>query len=121
MTGRLNENPDAFRAPDRHAGRCRRAMGAKAKSGYSARSAYRELSHAAGAKATDDDQAFCLFPRFQLEKAPNDQRELLREFLDRTLDNSGRLWITVAEQAIKLLLGDFLVDLVSLGVYSGLR
>jgi len=83
------------------------------------RSAYRELSHAAGAKAAADDQAFSLFPRFQLEKAPNDQRELLREFLDRTLDNSGCLWITVAEQAIKLLLGDFLVDLVSLGVYSG--
>ena len=72
------------------------------------------------AKASAHHDAFGIAPRLELEEAPDDERELLGEVLDRPLHDAGRLGITLDEQRVELLLADILGGLVAEGIAAGL-
>src|ERR1041384_5878786 len=64
------------------------------------------LADAALAKPAAAPDAFGVLPLFQLQEAPDHRHELLRELLDRTLNETGRLGVALGEHLIELLLAD---------------
>ena len=84
------------------------------------RAADGELADPAGAEAAADHDPFGVAPGLELEKAPDDEGELLRKILDRALQDAGRLRIAFDQQRVELLLADVLARLVAEGVVSGL-
>ncbi len=62
------------------------------------RAADGELADAAPAEAAAHDDAFGVAPGLELEEAADDERELLREILDRALQDPGRLRIALGQQ-----------------------
>src|SRR5262249_55464019 len=79
-----------------------------------------ELAVAAVAKAAAYDDAFGIAPSLELEETANDERELLREVLDRALQDTGSLRIAFGEQRIQRLLAQLLGRLVAERVFAGL-
>ena len=65
-----------------------------------------QLADAAAAKAAADHHARCVLPAFELEKAPQHDRQFLRKQFDRALDDAGNLRVAAGQQRIKLLFGD---------------
>ena len=65
-----------------------------------------EFADAAAAKAAADHHARCVLPAFELEKAPQYDRQFLRKRFDRALDDAGNLGVAAGEQRIELLFGD---------------
>src|SRR5262245_10147513 len=71
-----------------------------------------ELAVAAVTKAAAHDDPFRVAPSLELEETANDERQLLREVLDRPLQDPGRLRIAFGEQRIERLLAQLLARLV---------
>ncbi len=60
-----------------------------------------ELTHATGTKAAAHDDTFGIAPGLELEETADDECELLREILDRPLQNTGRFRIALDEQRVR--------------------
>ena len=64
----------------------------------------RELADAALAQAAADHDALGVVPALQAQEAADHGRELLGEFLDRAVDDAGRLRVALDEELVELLL-----------------
>jgi hypothetical protein len=73
----------------------------------------RHLPYPALTETSAHRDAFRIPPVFELEKLSDDQRELLREFLDRALHDACRLRIAVGEQRVEIPFAEFLGRLVA--------
>ena len=72
------------------------------------------------AEAAANHDPFGIAPGLELEVAPDDERKLLREILDRALHDAGRFGIALGQQCVELLLADLLGRLVAEGIVAGL-
>ena len=81
----------------------------------------RQLADTAGAEAAADHDALGVAPGLRLEEAADDERQLLREILDRALHDGRRLEVALGEQRIELLLADLVARLVAERVVARLR
>ena len=85
-----------------------------------ARTPDHQLADPARPEAAADHDALGVLPAFQLEEAPDHQRQLLREILDRAMQNAGSLGVALAEQFVELLLGQILARRLAERVVAGL-
>ena len=60
------------------------------------------------------------FQPLSLEEAADDQRQLLREILDRALHDAGGFGIALGQQVVERLLGDLVARLVAERIVAGL-
>src|ERR1051325_6097727 len=77
-----------------------------------------ELAEAAGAEAAADDDTLGLLPGLHLEETPRDVGELLREVLDRAVDDRRRLGVVADEHVVEHLLADVLGWLLAERVFA---
>ncbi len=79
-----------------------------------------DLAHPGGAEAAAHDNPFGIAPGLELEKAADDEGQLLREVLDCALHDAGSLWVALGEQRIEFLPADVLAGLVAERIAAGL-
>ncbi len=79
-----------------------------------------QFADAAGAEAAADHDPLGVLPALELEEAADDQRQLLREILDRALHDAGGLGVALGQQFVELFLGDLVARLVAERVVAGL-
>ena len=79
-----------------------------------------EFADAAGAEAAADHDALGVLPALQLEEAADDERQFLREILDRAMHDAGGFAVALGEEFVELLLGQVVARLVAERVGAGL-
>ena len=78
-----------------------------------------ELADPAVTQTATRHDPFGIAPRLELEETANDEREFLREILDRSLHDAGGLRIALREQRIELFPADLLGRLVPKRIVAG--
>jgi hypothetical protein len=73
----------------------------------------REPADAAGAKPAAHHDALGIAPGLELEEAADDERQLLREILDRPLQHARRVGVPFGHERIQLFLAYLLARLVA--------
>jgi len=79
-----------------------------------------EFADPALAQATANDDALRVFPVFEAQKAPDDQGEFLREFLDDAVDYARRFRIAFGQRFVELLLAEVLAQVLAERILTSL-
>src|SRR5215470_3312899 len=80
----------------------------------------RQFADAAGTEAAADHQTLRVPPILVAQEAADDQGELLREFLDRTLHQAGRGRLALVQQGGQFLLADAVAGFVAERIFAQL-